>query len=68
MCGGASLVDVLLVAATDEVLNDWTSARKTLEGGVHVACVAKVTQTRQYMSLCKQYINEITRVEITRYY
>ena len=55
-----------LITATDKVLDNRTSACQTLQGGVHVACVAKVTQTRQHMSLCEQYINN--NIEITRDY
>ena len=37
------LVDVSLIVGSGEVSDDWSGATETLEGGVHVACVAKVT-------------------------
>ena len=45
--GVHSLVDVLLVCITEEVVSQWDSVEETLEGRVHEAGVAKVTETSQ---------------------
>ena len=39
-------INIIEIAVCEEVCDQWRRVVQTLDGGVHVACVAKVTQTR----------------------